>query len=56
MTVGLSLPIATPPTMSLKSWLADLFKGLALSLEFEFLVIEFVYLLLAVQPQHGGSG
>jgi STE24 endopeptidase len=38
-------------TMSLKSWLADLFKGLALSLALGILVIEFVYLLLAVQPQ-----
>ncbi|MGZ3616806.1 MAG: M48 family metallopeptidase [Ktedonobacteraceae bacterium] len=38
-------------TMSLRSWLADLFKGLALSLVLEILVIEFVYLLLAVQPQ-----
>src|SRR5947208_12286355 len=38
-------------TMSLKSWLADLFKGLALSLVLEILVIEFVYLLLALQPQ-----
>jgi len=38
-------------TMSLKSWLADLFKGLTLSLVLEIRVIEFVYLLLAVQPQ-----
>ena len=38
-------------TMSLRSWLADLFKGLGLSLVLEILVIEFVYLLLAVQPQ-----
>ncbi len=38
-------------TMSLRSWLADLFKGLALSLVLEILVIEFVYLLLAIQPQ-----
>ena len=38
-------------TMSMKSWIADLFKGLALSLVLEILVIEFVYLLLAVQPQ-----
>src|SRR5215471_20854378 len=37
--------------MSLKSWLADLFKALALSLVLEILVIEFVYLLLALQPQ-----
>src|SRR5207249_10111336 len=38
-------------TMSLKSWLGDLFKGLALSLILEILAIEFVYLLLATQPQ-----
>jgi Zn-dependent protease with chaperone function len=38
-------------TMSLKSWLGDLFKGLALSLVLEVIAIEFVYLLLAVQPQ-----
>src|SRR5271157_2071375 len=38
-------------TMSLKSWLGDLFKGLALGLVLEVLVIEFVYLLLALQPQ-----
>jgi STE24 endopeptidase len=38
-------------TMSMKSWLADLFKGLALSLVLEIVVIEFVYLLLAIQPQ-----
>jgi STE24 endopeptidase len=38
-------------TMSLKSWLVDLFKGLALSLVLEILVVEFVYLLLAIQPQ-----
>jgi STE24 endopeptidase len=37
--------------MSLGSWLSDLFKGLALSLVLEIVVIEFVYLLLAVQPQ-----
>jgi Zn-dependent protease with chaperone function len=38
-------------TMSLKSWLGDLFKGLALGLVLEVLVIEFVYALLAFQPQ-----
>jgi STE24 endopeptidase len=38
-------------TMSLKSWLGDLFKGLVLSLALEILVIEFVYALLALQPQ-----
>jgi STE24 endopeptidase len=38
-------------TMSLKSWLGDLFKGLGLSLVLEVLAIEFVYLLLALQPQ-----
>ena len=38
-------------TMSLKSWLGDLFKGLVLGLVLEVLAIEFVYLLLALQPQ-----
>jgi STE24 endopeptidase len=38
-------------TMSLQSWLADLFKGFALGLVLEVLVIEFVYALLALQPQ-----
>lgn len=38
-------------TMSLQSWLGDLFKGLALGLVLEVLVIEFVYMLLALQPQ-----
>jgi Zn-dependent protease with chaperone function len=38
-------------TMSLKSWLGDLFKGLVLGLVLEILVIEFVYALLAFQPQ-----
>jgi len=38
-------------TMSLKSWLGDLFKGLTLSLVLEIFAIEFVYLLLALQPQ-----
>ncbi len=38
-------------TMSLKSWLGDLFKGLVLGLVLEVLVIEFVYALLAFQPQ-----
>ena len=38
-------------TMSLKSWLGDLFKGLGLGLVLEVLAIEFVYLLLAIQPQ-----
>jgi len=38
-------------TLSLKSWLGDLFKGLALGLVLEVLVIEFVYALLAFQPQ-----
>ena len=38
-------------TMSLRSWLGDLFKGLALGLVLEVLAIEFVYLLLALQPQ-----
>ena len=38
-------------TLSLKNWLLDLFKGLALSLVFEAFVVELVYLLLATQPQ-----
>src|SRR5258708_28726793 len=38
-------------TMSLKSSLIGLFKGLGLSVIFEALVVEVVYLLLAAQPQ-----
>jgi STE24 endopeptidase len=38
-------------TMSLKSWLGDLFKGFVLGLGLEILAIEFVYALLATQPQ-----
>src|SRR2546421_3913013 len=38
-------------TMTLRSWLIDLFKGLILGLVLEALVIELIYLLLAVQPQ-----
>src|SRR2546429_2233214 len=38
-------------TMTLRSWLIDLFKGLILGLVLEGLVIELIYLLLAVQPQ-----
>src|SRR6266404_9684074 len=38
-------------TMSLKSWLIDLFKGFGLGLVFEALAVELVYLLLATQPQ-----
>src|SRR6266705_2698859 len=38
-------------TMTLKSWLGDLFKGLVLGLVLEVLVIELVYALLASQPQ-----
>ena len=38
-------------TQSLKGWLLDLCKGLALSLVFEAFVIELVYVLLATQPQ-----
>jgi STE24 endopeptidase len=37
--------------MTLAAWLADLFKGLALSLVLEVLAIEVVYVLLATQPQ-----
>ena len=38
-------------TMSLRSWFADLGKGLVLSLVLEILVVELIYLLLATQPQ-----
>src|SRR5207248_5306454 len=38
-------------TMTLKSWLGDLFKGLLLGFILEGLVIELVYALLAAQPQ-----
>jgi STE24 endopeptidase len=37
-------------TQTLKGWLVDLFKGLALGLVFECAAIEVVYLLLAAQP------
>src|SRR5579875_735924 len=37
-------------TQSLRGWLADLFKGLALGLVFECVAVELVYLLLATQP------
>lgn len=38
-------------TMTLKGWLADLFKGLGIGLVFEVAAVEVVYLLLAAQPQ-----
>lgn len=38
-------------TQTLRGWLADLLKGLVLSLIFEAFVIELIYLLLATQPQ-----
>ena len=38
-------------TMTLPAWLADLFKGLVLSLILEALAVEVIYLLLATQPQ-----
>ncbi len=38
-------------TMTLKGWLFDVFKGLALGLILEIFVIELVYVLLATQPQ-----
>lgn len=38
-------------TMTLRGWLADRFKGLVLGLVFEVLVVELIYLLLAIQPQ-----
>jgi STE24 endopeptidase len=38
-------------TMTLRGWLADLFKGMALSLILEAFVIELIYALLALQPE-----
>ena len=38
-------------TMTLKSWLIDLCKGLVLGLILEALAVELIYLLLATQPQ-----
>src|SRR5437660_664791 len=38
-------------TMTLAAWLADLFKGLLLSLILEVLAVEVIYVLLATQPQ-----
>lgn len=38
-------------TMTLRGWLSDQLKGFALSLVFEVVVVELIYLLLAVQPQ-----
>ena len=38
-------------TMTLPAWLADLFKGLVLSLILESLAVEVIYVLLATQPQ-----
>jgi STE24 endopeptidase len=38
-------------TMTLKGWLVDLFKGLAIGLVFEAVVVELIYVLLATQPQ-----
>jgi STE24 endopeptidase len=38
-------------TMTLKGWLADLFKGLGIGLVFEVAAVEVVYLLLAAQPR-----
>jgi STE24 endopeptidase len=38
-------------TMTLKGWLADLFKSLGIGLVFEAIVVELVYVLLATQPQ-----
>src|SRR5438874_441807 len=38
-------------TMTLQSWLIDLFKGLVLNLILEILAVELIYLLLATQPQ-----
>ncbi len=38
-------------TMTVKGWLADLFKGLGIGLVFEAIVVELIYVLLATQPQ-----
>ncbi len=38
-------------TMTLSSWLSDQLKGFALSLVFEIVVVEVIYLLLAMQPE-----
>jgi len=38
-------------TLTLKGWLADLFKGLGIGLIFEVAAVEVVYLLLATQPR-----
>lgn len=38
-------------TMTLRAWLVDQLKGFALSLVFEVVVVEVIYLLLTVQPQ-----
>jgi STE24 endopeptidase len=38
-------------TMTLRGWLADLFKGLGIGLLFEAIVVELIYALLATQPQ-----
>ncbi len=38
-------------TMTLDSWLGDQLKGFALSLMFELVVVELIYLLLAMQPE-----
>ena len=38
-------------TMTLSSWLGDQLKGFALGLVFEIVVVEVIYLLLAMQPE-----
>jgi len=38
-------------TLSFKNWLLDLFKGLALSIVFEALVLELIFASLSYQPQ-----
>ncbi len=38
-------------TMTLRGWLSDQLKGFVLSIVFEVVVVELIYLLLATQPQ-----
>ena len=38
-------------TMTVRGWLSDQLKGFVLSIVFEVVVVELIYLLLAIQPQ-----
>ncbi|GAC1560337.1 MAG: hypothetical protein NVS4B1_11790 [Ktedonobacteraceae bacterium] len=38
-------------TMTMRGWLGDQLKGFVLSIVFEVVVVELIYLLLAIQPQ-----